>query len=301
MRRPHLGYNGAMRSSFILLAFVAFVAFWSVGARAAGYTPAPCMVPDGADGLPKALTAPTLLGEKTIAPGASFTAGPLRIKLTKTVMPAYVGTTQGEAVVDGDVQIVDAVKKDGESSKNSASSHLPATIRLDRYRVVFDEAGATGGAQFAVRVDDLGCVGEQEGFPMTKGETMTLWLSTDGAPSVELFAGDDRETSAFSSDVFQLGLTSGTSENSNRRVVMDDKGRPLIPGWITLRSWENGPESKEITAVALNTKGAQLAMKKHKIEVLKVVHGPKTKLRFKEPYAPADPALSVLVKITRTN
>src|SRR5688572_3102220 len=102
----------------------------------------PCTEPDGKDGLPRALASPTELGRKTLVPGASMEAGPLQIKLSKGLMPAFLGSTQGEAVVDGEVVHIADRARDGESSKNTSSIHLPGVIRLGGYRVTFDETGA---------------------------------------------------------------------------------------------------------------------------------------------------------------
>src|SRR4051812_6005015 len=141
------------------------------------------MQPAGADGFPTALAKPKELAHRALAPGESFTAGPLKIKLSRAVMPAFVGAETGEAVVDGDVSVVGTDK--------SASLHLPATIRIATYRVRFDDVGKTAGTSFDVVAEDLGCEGEPHGKSLAKGDAMTVWLSTEGVDQFELFAGDD--------------------------------------------------------------------------------------------------------------
>jgi hypothetical protein len=288
-----------MRTSFSLPVFVltcvAAVATHATGAAAAS----PCTEPDGKDGMPKALASPKELARKTLEPGKSFDAGPLKISLSKAIMPAFVGSTQGEAVVDGNVVHVADLKRDGESSKNSASMHLPGVIRLGGHRVTFTEAGKTALAAFDVKVDELGCDEIEHGPAMKKGQTRTMWLSMEGVSAVKMYEGDEH----FSSDYFELYLTSGLNENSSGKVMLDDANRPLTRAWISLRGVDNnstGRGSGELNAIKINTPGSSFATDAYKVDVLRVMHGPKTKLRFKEPYAPADPVVSVLVRVTRT-
>lgn len=281
--------------------FCCIVVFGVVGVGFAAPLSAtsPCVTPTSALELaPRLAGGPKVLDQRALKPGerATVTVGDreLLISLRNQLMPAFVGSTQGEVLPFAEVTWRSKGKNTAKDDAVTQTSYVPAAISVGDKRVTFTEADE----KFAVVVEDLGvgCTADEHEDTLKNGESRLIWLSTYGVTTYSFYVGESWNAS----DQLQLNLRSFSSPNSRRKVVLGAGGKPLTPGGVIVGVFERNDsanDSKDLDVVVDDK--ANLAMAAHRVEVVRVIHGKDSRFSFKEVYAPAEPVVSVLVKVTR--
>jgi hypothetical protein len=251
-----------------------------------------------AQGLPERLEkGPTLLASQPLGMGSKVEIAGLLVQLNKRFLPHHVGSKQGHFEPEGTVRWeLDAVLH-GENPQNTQTLLNPDQVQVGRYRVRFGEP-ETPKQPWMIHVEDMGCEPVEENGPLSSGEKRVFWISTLGTRQIA-FRGP-AATAASSGPGLQLELTSGQSLGARRNAVLGDNGEYLTLGWVRLSLREQGdelPRSAEYQDQQIEK--ARHDFPDHRIEVLRVVYEPNSRIRFRELYTLREPGVSVLLQVTR--
>ncbi len=231
-----------------------------------------CVVPLGADQLPKILVDGLhVIGKRTVVLDARVMLADLTLHVAKRFMADHVGAKTGTWVTD----LV------GEVAGKQDTTTVPGTLRIGSYRIT----ARTAGSAYALVIEDGVCAPALDTKPLAIGESRSYWISTEGTTAIHLMNAESWN----SSDYLELYLGFGFAHNGGYRPYLN---------LTLLRQTAGATDRKELDFS--DDVPAPFKLVDHRVEIVQVVWGPNTK-RVQGEIEPVEtvPVAHILVRLTR--
>jgi hypothetical protein len=254
--------------------------------------PASCTAPVTGTDLSASLAAgPTKLSTHTLKLGTPLTTKRLRLHAYGQFVPTRVGATTGYTDMRFEAEMLAPAERLPILSDNSNVGWAPGNARVGTYRVTTHVKSAKKET-FTATVERLGCAYHATHAPLTQGESLTVWMSTDGV----------QEYNFTTKHWFEAPPELFITFNSELDPTVQQDNLKAPHGYTSLRAG-NGSMSPDDSHMLNNdalAAGVTFTLHGYTVEVLRVVLGKDTEQRDNRLYTKGEqPTAHVLLRVTK--